>query len=169
MKLWNVNVNKCCAHNPKFTDSAFNAPQQNGIMTNRCRTPNGIEGVCKDMKYCPSVQRDYYALRQRNDEYLRYMRQSSIACHQKLRPIICCPLRTNNPVENSSLEDNVIKSRAQKSFGVKKQMINQIRGRLLSPEEGCGLGKPLRRLRSIYPGFKTKPGILTVENDLLHV
>lgn len=148
-----------------MVDSTFNTPQRNEITINRCRTPDDIEGVCKDIKYCPSVQRDYYLLRQRNEEYLRYMRQSSIACHHDFRPIICCPLRKNVHIDSSfdetTLESRFVESRTDENFGVKKRIQNQIRGRLLSPAEGCGLGKPLRRLRGIYPGFTTKPGILT--------
>lgn len=36
----------------------------------------------------------------------------------------------------------------------------QITGRLLTPEEGCGLGRPIPRPRTINPAFKTKPGNL---------
>lgn len=105
-----------------------------------CRDPNGVEGVCKNIKQCPAVLRDFVQLVERRDAaYLRYIRQSNAICHGMNNPTICCPRET-------------------KLFGITKSSNKGTRGRLPTPEEGCGLGKPIPRLKVIYPGFKTEPG-----------
>lgn len=114
-----------------------------------CRDPNGVDGVCKHIKQCPTVLKDFVRLVNRRDEsYIRYIRQSNDICNNANHPIICCPLvkmtrrnKVNKPKVN-----------------VVKPTDKVVRRRLPTPEEGCGLGKPLRRPKTIYPGFKTKPG-----------
>lgn len=108
-----------------------------------CRDPNGVEGVCKNIKQCPTVLKDFVRLAQRRDEsYIRYIRQSNAICQKLNHPIICCPLE----------------NRVTRLFEIVEPSDKNIRGRLLTPDEGCGTGKPIPRPKIIYPGFKTEPG-----------
>lgn len=109
-----------------------------------CRDPIGLEGVCRNIKQCPIVLRDFVQLVSKGDEsYIQYLRQSNEICQRPNTPIICCPVK---------------QTRTTKRQQNRKRVNKNIMGRLLTPEDGCGLGKPIRRPRTLNPAFKTKPG-----------
>lgn len=115
----------------------------NGIKIASCRDPNDVEGICKSIKQCPIVLRDFVRLVRRRDEsYIQYIRQSNAICQKPNHPIICCPL------ENE----------VTKLYAITKPIERNTRRHLLTPEEGCGVGKAIPRLKIIYPGFKTESG-----------
>lgn len=82
---------------------------------------------------------------QRDESYIFYIRQSNAICTATNDPIICCP--TKRKFDMGPLYR-------------RKTNVKTVRGRLLTPEEGCGLGKPITRPRTINPAFQTKPGNL---------
>lgn len=123
--------------NITFKFCTGNKSRPNVFSAALCYDPNGVEGVCRNIKQCPAILNDFMRLVPMNNEpFLHYIRQSNAICHRLNQPIICCPLG----------------NRVHKHFN------RNIRGRLLTPEEGCGVGKPLPRLKSIIPGFQTEPG-----------
>lgn len=118
--------------------SIQNIPQNSFDKT--CQDPNGIAGVCKSIKECPNILNE--VLIKNNDQaYIRYIRQSNENC-RRIQPLICCPFesqlaKTQNP---SILEQN-----------------SNIQGRLLTPQEGCGLTDNVS-VTKIVGGQNAKPG-----------
>lgn len=138
---------------PSHTGTASNATRSNEIAGNTaavsyCHDPNGIEGVCRNIKQCPIVLKDFIRLvNARNESYIHYIRQSNAICMNTNEPIICCPVKRKS-------------NRIEGSFNSRKSGIKTIPGRLLTPEEGCGMGKPIIRRKTINPGFPVKSGNL---------
>lgn len=133
------------------TGTASNATRSNEIAGNtdaatKCRDPNGLEGVCRNIKQCPIILKNFVRLvSERDESYIYYIRKSNAICTTTNEPIICCPTKRKS---NTG------------AFNSRKIDIPTITGRLLTPEEGCGLGKPITRPRTINPGFPTKSGNL---------
>lgn len=129
------------------TGTTTNAARTNEIdgsaATKYCRDPNGVEGVCRNVKQCPIILKDFVRLvNQRDESYIRYIRQSNAICTTTVNnPIICCPVKRR--VGSSIWQDMIMKTAP---------------GKLPTPEEGCGLGKRITRPRTFNPGFRTKPG-----------
>lgn len=128
------------------TGIASNASRSNGTAATYCRDPNGVEGVCRNIKQCPIMLKNFVRLvNQRDESYIRYIRQSNAICTTTNEPIICCPTKRRFDT---------------RSFNRPTILVKPILGRLLTPDEGCGVGKPITRPRTINPGFQTKPGNL---------
>lgn len=102
------------------------------ILDEPCRDPNGVEGVCKNIKECPSVLSEFVA-KNKDPVYVQYIKQSNVRC-RNMAPFICCPSQT--------------KSADSSNVG--------LQGRLLTPEEGCG--SPNSTVRKIVGGTSAKPG-----------
>lgn len=136
------------------TGIASNASRSNEIAGNgdaatHCRDPNGIEGVCRSIKQCPIILKNFVRLvSERDESYIHYIRQSNAICTTTLEPIICCPTKRRS---NAG------------TFNSRNIEIKAMPGRLPTPEEGCGLGKPITRPRTINPAFPTKSGNLNGE------
>ncbi|KAG5674634.1 hypothetical protein PVAND_004588 [Polypedilum vanderplanki] len=71
-----------------------------------CNTPDSIRGFCINVKQCPSVLNTFIQ-RQRDPEYIQYIRQSNANCNY-VSQTICCPneapatTNTGNPVSLST-------------------------------------------------------------------
>lgn len=136
------------------TDTASNASRPNEIggsaaaATNYCHDPNGLEGVCRHIRQCPIILKDFVRLvNQRDESYILYIRQSNAICAQTINdPIICCPMKH--------------RTASTKRLSTTPIPVKSTPGQLLTPEQGCGLGKPIRRPRTINPRFQTAPGKL---------
>lgn len=98
-----------------------------------CNDPSGVKGTCKNIKQCPVILNEFLS-RSKDTAYIRYLRESNTKC-QSVQPYICCPL------ENSSSSD--------------ASNVN-LRGRLLTPEQGCGTSNTT--VRKIVGGSPAKPG-----------
>lgn len=96
-----------------------------------CQDPNGVNGVCKSLKECPSILKEFLA-RNTDNAYIQYIKQSNVNC-RKIQPFICCPQDETTsiapPVETIEATTKAPTSNAQ------------INGRLLLPSEGCGFTK----------------------------
>lgn len=128
-----------------WTGTASNASQANEIdgsgAAKHCRDPNGVEGVCRYVKQCPIILKDFVRLVQQRDEsYIRYIRQSNAICSTIDNPIICCPMKRR--AGSSYWNDMIAKT---------------VPGKLPTPDEGCGMGRLLRRPR-FNPGFTVEEG-----------
>lgn len=104
-----------------------------------CQDPNGIVGVCKSIKECPSILSEFL-VKNKDSAYVRYIKRSNENC-RKIEPFICCPFESRIAQEQPTGEPNV-----------------NIQGRLLSPEEGCGFTEKLNT--KIVGGMNAKPGKL---------
>lgn len=83
----------------------------------RCFDPKGNDGFCRSIRECPHILQQFVA-RQNDPSYIGYIRQSNAACNY-VQPNVCC-----------SKEETVTETTTSGSVAVK--------GRLLTPEEGCG-------------------------------
>lgn len=93
------------------------------ISERACSDPNDFEGFCKSIKHCPVVLNEFIA-KSNDSAYIEYIQQSNSKC-DNIKPFICCP-----------------------SDGKTKQISDDdIRGRLLTPAEGCGFSNQNNRLR----------------------
>lgn len=101
------------------------------LANDSCYDPNGVQGVCKNIKECPAILSEFIA-KSKDTAYIRYIKQSNKKCHD-MPPYICCPFeKTSNNVTPS------------------------IQGRLLTPEEGCGSSNAT--VRRIVGGVPAKAG-----------
>lgn len=115
----------------------FSVPTSSTIPTDgTCSDPNGVVGICKSIKECPVILNEFLA-RSQDSAYIQYLQRSNENC-RNIKPFICCPFETRaaNP---SNYQPNL-----------------DIQGRLLSPEEGCGLSKIVNT--KIVGGMNAKPG-----------
>lgn len=86
-----------------------------------------VEGVCKSLKECPAILSVFLMKENKDPVYVEYIKRSNENC-RKIEPFICCPLdakTTNAPGTND----------------VPKTKDVNIQGRLLTPDEGCGITK----------------------------
>lgn len=92
-----------------------------------CRDPNGSNGVCMNIKECPSVLNEFVA-RFDDLEYIEFIKRSNRYC-DNIRPFICCP-------DEGKSEEFL----NRKPVGVANgsNTPNKFQGRFLTPEEGCG-------------------------------
>lgn len=93
-----------------------------------CQDPNGIHGVCKSLKECPSVLNEFL-VRNKDTAYVQYIKQSNEKC-RKIQPFICCP--TEEPTSTVPPVQTTVRT-TSKPLGPQ--------GRLLLPSEGCGFTK----------------------------
>lgn len=99
-----------------------------------CNDPSGVKGTCKNIKQCPVILNEFLS-RSKDTAYIQYLRESNTKC-ESVQPYICCPLE-NGPSTDESPNVN-------------------LRGRLLTPEEGCGVSNTT--VRKIVGGQTAKPG-----------
>lgn len=115
-------------------------PDQPQSKTDQCHDPNGVEGICKNIKQCPTILNDFVA-RSKDAAYIRYIKQSNAKCHN-MQPFVCCPTETKSiDFDNKHLQ-----------------------GRLLTPEEGCG--SPNISVSKIVGGTPAHPGKLKKNNNI---
>lgn len=123
--------------------SQSNAQQPEQLTPNSigktCQDPNGVVGVCKSIKECPSVLSEFL-VKNKDSAYVRYIKRSNENC-RKIEPFICCPFETRIAQEQPTGES-----------------YSNIQGRLLSPEEGCGFTEKLNT--KIVGGVNARPGEL---------
>lgn len=102
---------------PRTTTKPFIPDSSSQLTDESCRDPNGLEGVCKNIKECPAILNEFLT-KNKDPAYVQYIQKSNAKC-RNIQPNICCPHenRSNQPDTSS---------------------IPQISGRLLSVEEGCG-------------------------------
>lgn len=105
-----------------------------------CRDPNGLEGVCKSIRECPTILSEFVA-RNKDSAYVQYIQRSNVNC-RKIQPFICCPFE-NQPKKPSDREE------------ASEQTDPSIQGRFLTPEEGCGFSNVTHR--RIVGGQTAKP------------
>lgn len=103
-----------------------------------CQDPNGLDGVCKNIKECPSILSEFIAKNQ-DSAFVRYIKQSNVKC-RNMQPFICCPFegRSDPPTEPTVTTNP------------------SLQGRLLTAEEGCGFSNVTRR--RVVGGNTAKPG-----------
>lgn len=92
--------------------------QANRSNIQRCVDPKGEPGICISIRDCPGI-RENFVSRQRDNEYVQYIRQSNAICNY-IQPNICCPQNDNQDVVDKPRSEGVIQ------------------GELLTPESGCG-------------------------------
>lgn len=117
---------------PRTTPFTQN-PDASRLISEPCHDPNGVEGVCKNIKECPSILSEFL-VKNKDTAYVQYIKQSNARC-RNMQPFICCPTETK-----STNSDNV-----------------SLQGRLLTPEEGCG--SPNTTVRKIVGGYSARPGL----------
>jgi Regulatory CLIP domain of proteinases len=110
---------------------------------NPCRTPDDINGYCIGVKQCPSVLQ-IFVQRQKDPEYIKYIRQSNANCNYASQAI-CCPNDapvTQPPLPTSPDETPIAQP-------------NRVGSRLFLPSEGCGVSKvPHNRVVGGVPAKK---------------
>lgn len=108
-------------------------------ISSSCRDPNSVSGVCMNIKECPSVLNEFVA-RSKDQNYIQYVKQSNTNCGN-IQPYICCPSEGRNvePDNNDPFPNS-----------------NEVRGRFLTIEEGCGFSNASHK--RIVGGAKAKEG-----------
>lgn len=129
------------------TTTTTQAPEthSSNFRDDTCNDPNGITGICKSIKQCPSILNEFIS-RQNDAAYVQYIRKSNAVCNN-IQPNICCPLEIQRSTEKPIDSDAGSKVRNQN---------NEILGRLLTVEEGCGFSNVTQR--RIVGGQKAKMG-----------
>lgn len=106
-----------------------------------CRDPNGLNGICMNIKECSSIL-DELRRKQKDPTFIQYVQQSNSKCGS-IQPFICCPNvgRIEEPNDQPSPSTSVDPT---------------IQGRLLTEEEGCGFSNVTHK--RIVGGNKAKEG-----------
>lgn len=107
-------------------------------VSSTCNDPNGISGVCMNIKECPSILNEFVA-KSKDPNYVQYIQRSNAKCGN-VQPYICCPdaSRTDESGVNVPIDQS------------------QIQGRFLTIEEGCGFSNATHK--RIVGGNKAKEG-----------
>lgn len=103
----------------RTTVQPFIPDSSSQLIDEKCQDPNGLEGVCKNIKECPAILNEFIS-KNKDPAYVQYIQKSNGKC-RNIQPNICCPdenrsVQPENPSPSSST----------------------ITGRLLTLEEGCG-------------------------------
>lgn len=83
-----------------------------------CYDPKGNNGFCRNIRECPHILKQFVA-RQSDPIYIEYIRESNGLCNY-VQPNICCSKEEPETDQTKTAQPEAIK------------------GRLLTPEEGCG-------------------------------
>lgn len=107
----------------------------------QCYDPKGRDGVCRNIRECPHILREFVS-RQGDPVYIQYIKESNGLCNY-VQPNICC---TQEEAPTTAPKSTVIK------------------GRLLTPEEGCGYSNTT--LPRVVGGQPAKKGAVSVDTNL---
>lgn len=116
----NRNPIVCCAQSltsgalPRTPVTQPTTPAVQSTREETCRDPNGKSGTCRSIYDCPHILKELTARRD-DATYRTYLQESNVICH-RTQQNICC---TNEGAVNIPIS-------------------NELKGRLLTPEQGCG-------------------------------
>lgn len=114
-----------------------------------CYDPKGKSGTCRNIRECPHILSQFVA-RQKDPVYIEYIRESNALCNYE-QPNICCT--KEEPVSERPKSVDPVSNR----------------GRLLTPEEGCGYSSTT--LTRVVGGQPAKKGnsikiyVFIIRND----
>lgn len=112
-------------HSPVTRPPTYNAYLQPAGKI--CRDPNGLNGVCMNIKECPAVLNEFVT-RFDDQRYIEFIKRSNRYC-DNIRPFICCPEAGEGKSDGKQLV----------SITNGSNIPEKVRGRFLTPEEGCGI------------------------------
>ncbi|CRL00605.1 CLUMA_CG013865, isoform A [Clunio marinus] len=124
------------------------APPTSAPLGDACNTPDNIYGYCIDVRKCQSVLTTFIQ-RQKDPEYIQYIRQSNANCNYASQSI-CCPRDNANPTTSRPVQPVQRPDETQPA-----QPNSAVSSRLLLPSEGCGISKvPHNRVVGGVPAKK---------------